>query len=245
MVGVPPPVSTTTSAMPPPPPTFSPKSIDRVLLTADQLSKVLGINVSNDPSLGETALALNSSSYGTLDHSAQVTPRSCVGVVFTGEHDVYADPAPAEIKTQTFGNLYRGSNQKGPHLLQQTAAVFSSAGEAQGFMNSSQAQWQNCARGEVDATFGEENGAAYSMGTVQRDGDLITVAMATNGGENGPDACQQALGMRENVIIETRTCQVPDVITTYQPGQEWPKDPRWAIPDAQRVAQAILDNVTP
>jgi hypothetical protein len=65
MVGVPPPVSTTTSAMPPPPPTFSPKSIDRVLLTADQLSKVLGINVTDNPAAaggGSGAFAMNSSS---------------------------------------------------------------------------------------------------------------------------------------------------------------------------------------
>jgi serine/threonine-protein kinase len=73
-----------------PPPTFSSKAIDRVLLSADQLSTVLGVEVSNDPSLGGTILAMDSSSYGTGDQAGQVTPRSCVGVVFTGEHEVYS-----------------------------------------------------------------------------------------------------------------------------------------------------------
>ena len=51
--------------------------------------------------------------------------------------------------------------------------------------------------------------------------------------------------MRENVVVETRTCQVPDVITTYDPGRGWPKDPGWAVPDAERVAEAMLENIKP
>jgi len=66
-----------------------------------------------------------------------------------------------------------------------------------------------------------------------------------NGGENGPDACQQALGAHENVIVETRTCQVPNIVTNYDPVQGWPKDPVWAVPDAERVAKAMLANVKP
>jgi hypothetical protein len=127
---IPPPVAATTTVQPPPPPPtlFSPKAIDQVLLTADQLSKLLGTSVTSDPACGGAgALAMNSSSYGMSDHSGQVTPRSCVGVVFTGEHDVYVAAEPTEIKTQTFGNLYSSSPNPGPYLLQQTAAVFSSA----------------------------------------------------------------------------------------------------------------------
>lgn len=178
------------------------------------------------------------------DHSGQVTPKSCVGVVFTGEHDVYVASQPTEIKTQVFGNLYR-STDKGPHLIEQTAAVYPTAGQAQGFLASALAQWTTCAKGEVDATLGYENGAGYTLGKVQRQGDLITVAMATNGALNGPDACQQALGAYDNVIVESRTCQVPNVVTNYDPTTGWPTDPRWAAPDAERVAKAMLANVEP
>ena len=245
MAQVPPQVTTTTAAQPPPPPSLSPKAIDQVLLTADQLTKLLGVRVTSDPADNQTgALAMSSSSYGTSDHSGQVTPRSCVGVVFTGEHDVYAASQPTEIKTQTFGNLYQSSD-KGPHILEQTAAVYPSAGQAQDFLTSSQAQWSTCAKGDIDANLGFENGARYASGKVQRQGDLITVAMATNSGMNGPDACQQALGAHENVIVETRTCQVPNVVTNFDPVKGWPRDPGWAVPDAERVAKAMLQNVTP
>src|SRR6188472_1238589 len=85
----------TSSPLPPapssplPPPSFSPNDIDQVLLTDDQLSRLVGTTVTDNPAGGGAGgLALESSSYGTADHSGQVTPRSCVGVVFTGEHDV-------------------------------------------------------------------------------------------------------------------------------------------------------------
>ena len=187
-------------------------------------------------------MALQSSSYGTGDHFAQVEPASCVGVVFTGEHSVYTASEMEQIKTQTFGNLYGGSAGE-PHLLQQTAAVFPSAGPAQDFFKTTQTQWESCATDEVSASLGYENAAGYKLGNVQRDGDVISVAMATNGGENGPDACQQALGVRENVVVETRSCAVPNILSTYDPSAGWPKDPDWASPYAERIARAMLENV--
>jgi serine/threonine protein kinase len=247
-VGNPLPITATTTIAqpPPPPPSFSAKAIDQVLLTADQLTKLLGVRVTSDPADNQTgALAMSSSSYGAADHSGQITPQSCVGVVFTGEHDVYAASQPTEIKTQTFGNLYLGGSGHGPHLLEQTAAVYPSVAQAQDFLTSSQAQWSTCAKSEVDASLGFENGAGYVLSKVQRQGDLVTVSMATNSGENGPDACQQALGAHENVIVETRTCQVPDIVTNFDPVQGFPREPGWATHDAERVAKAMLANVKP
>jgi serine/threonine protein kinase len=241
-----PPGPATTTLQPAPPPSFSAKAIDQVLLTGDQLSTLLGANVSDNPGAagGGIGLAITSSSYGMSDHSGQVKPRSCVGVVFTGEHEVYSASQPTEIKTQTYGNLYR-STDKGPHLIEQTVAVYPSAGQAQAFLTSSQAQWSTCAKGDVDATLGFENGAGYALGRVQRQGELITVSMATNGGMNGPDACQQALGAHENVIVEARTCQVPNIVSNYDPVQGWPRNPGWAVPDAERIAKAMFQNVKP
>jgi hypothetical protein len=74
------------------------------------------------------------------------------------------------------------------------------------------------------------------LGTVKRQGDLITVPMASPAGEISADACQQALGAAENVVVETRTCAVPN--TTAAPGYS---DPNWATDDAERVAKATLE----
>ena len=242
-VRIAPPVPSTTpvQSSPPPPPSFSPKAIDEVLLTADQLTKVLGVRVTSDPADSQTgALAMSSSSYGTSDHSGQVTPRSCVGMVFTGEHDVYAAADPAAIKIQTFGTLYQIPGLK-PYLFQQTAAVFASAEQAQRFLSSSQSQWETCSRSDVGVELGFENARGYTLGTIQRQGDLITVKMASPAGENPVDACQQALGAQENVVVETRSCAVPNNTKVGPPYS----DPNWAANDAERVAKAMLQNVKP
>ncbi|MGD1207459.1 sensor domain-containing protein [Mycobacterium seoulense] len=238
--GVPLSITTVTTTVQPLP-TVSPKEIDQVLLTTAQLSKVLGVNVTSNPAGGAGALALKSSSYGTSDHSGQVTPRSCVGLVFTGEHDVYTDTDYAQIKTQIFDSFNAGSsNQSGPDLVEQTAAVFSSPDQAQRFLKASQDRWNTCGKSEVDATLGYENVRAYKLGKVQLQGDLITVQMASPAGEGFADACQQAMGVRENVIVEARTCGIPNVNAV--PGTS---DPDWATRDAERVAKAMLANVGP
>jgi hypothetical protein len=175
------------------------------------------------------------------DHSGQVAPPSCVGVAFTGEHDVYVAADPAAIKIQTYRNLYEGSaSNAGPDLLEETAAVLSSAERAQQFLKSSQSQWETCSQSKVEAKLGFENGRSYTLGTVKRQGDLITVPMASPGGIGSPDACQQALGAQHNVVVETRTCAVPN--TNAAPPYS---DPNWATDDAERVAKAMLENVAP
>ena len=71
--------------------------------------------------------------------------------------------------------------------------------------------------------------------------------MAKNDGLNGPGACQQALGAHLNVVVEVRTCEVPDIVNAYDPAQGFPKNPDWATPDADRSSekcsrQLPLDN---
>ncbi len=236
-----PPELAPTATKPTPPTLFSPKAIDRILLTADHLSKVLTANFSDNPSVGgPEGLGLNSSSYGMSDHSQQVTPPSCVGVIFTGEHDVYASADPTAIKTQTFGAPY-GVNAGTPHLLEQTAAVLPSVEDAQQFLTSSEGRWKACGSLKVSATFGYESGAGYILGGVVSQGDLITVGMASTnnlGPTNGADACQQAMGVRQNAVVEVRTCEAPD-LTSAPPSP----DLVWVVPDAEKVAKAMLDNV--
>jgi PknH-like extracellular domain len=212
-----------------------------VLLTADELSSLLGVNVTNNPAGGGggSALALKSSSYGMSDHSGQVKPQSCVGVAFTGEHDVYATADPAAIKIQIFGEQYGGSDRNAtPYYVEQTAAIFSSAAAAQQILKSSQAQWNTCSSTEVDVTLGYENGRGFRLGDVKHEGDLITIRMASADGLTGLHACQQALGVRANVVVESRTCEEPSV-----PNFNWgdPANPAWATPSAAPLVNALFN----
>lgn len=165
--------ATTAVQSPPPPPLLNPKAIDQILLTDAQLSKLLGIDVTSNPAGGGGgALALSSSSYGPSDHSGQVKPRSCVGLAFTGEHDVYNPTDFETIKTQIFSQMY-GPGMCGPDLLQQTAAIFPSADQAQAFLAKSQTQWKSCTSQTLYVTLGYENARGFTLGSVQNDGTLI------------------------------------------------------------------------
>jgi serine/threonine-protein kinase len=227
----------------PQPPSLSPNAIDQVMLTADELSKLLGVNVTSNPAGGGggSALAIKSSSYGMADHSGQVKPKSCVGVAFTGEHDVYAAADPAAMKIQIFGEQYGGSGSNAaPYYVEETAAVFPSATQAQQILKSSGAQWHTCGSSEVGVTLGYENGRGFRLGDVEHDGDVIAVSMASWGGLNGLHACQQALGVRANVVVEARTCEEPSI-----PNFNWqePVNPAWASPTATPLVNAMLNKV--
>ena len=221
------------------PATSSPtKAVDAALLTSAELSALLGAKVTDNPAgSGAGGLAMSSSSYGTSDHASQVKPRSCVAVAFTGEHDVYGDADVKAIKTQS----YTSYSNAGPDTLQQTAAVFPSAASAQKFLSSVQASWNACANGEVDVTLGYENGRGFRSGGVRHKDNLITISMADNGGLNGAHACQQALGVHADIVVEVRTCDIPPGISNPM----IPADPQWATDDAERLAEAMLARAKP
>jgi PknH-like extracellular domain len=237
-------IGSITGETPTPPSTaLSPNAIDHIMLSADQLGNLLGVNVTINPAGdgGGSALALKSSSYGMADHSGQVKPPSCVGVAFTGEHDVYAAAEPSAMKIQVFGNQYGGSgNNSAPYYVEQAVAVFATAEQAQQVVKSSQAQWHTCGGTEVDVTLGFENGRGFHLGDVENTGDVAAVPMASWGGLNGLHACQQAIGMRANAVVEARTCEEPSV-----PNFNWqePVNPAWASRSATPLVSAMLDSV--
>ncbi len=102
-----------------------------------------------------------------------------------------------------------------------------------------QSVWDTCANSDVDVTLGYENGRGFKTGSIRHKDDLVTIAMADNGGLNGAHACQQALGVRGSVMAEVRTCDVPPGVSNPM----IPADPRWATDDAERLTQAMLAKV--
>ena len=96
----------------------------------------------------------------------------------------------------------------------------------------------------VDQHVGPESGFEWKLGDVQRQRDLLTVSMASNGYQ-GAAACQQVLGVRENVVVGTRSCNdVGQSAPSYDAVRNvWPTDPSWATNDAARMANAMLDKV--
>jgi hypothetical protein len=115
----------------------------------------------------------------------------------------------------------------------------------QGFLTSSQAQRQPCTNTEVNVTFGVKWRTDGVSNLATSSVRATTVPMASNGALLGPQARQQVLGVRENVV-DTRGCNdiEQSAATNYDAIKGWPTDPSSAINDAERVATAMLDNVT-
>lgn len=143
--------------------------------------------------------------------------------------------------------LYCGRSADGCHYLgnhdRATRCRVAPGDGAQQLLTSSEGTWKACASQKVDATFGYESGAGYVFSRVVEQADMITLAMASTnnmGPTNGADACQQALAVRQNVVVEVRTCQAPNL--TSPPNSP---NPAWAVADAERVAEAMLANIKP
>ncbi|WP_208600881.1 sensor domain-containing protein, partial [Mycobacterium malmoense] len=232
--------STSTTAateMPPSPVTspstangFSAPNIDSLLLTPAVVSRVLG------------AVNLQvKSTQGMSDNSGLVTPFTCVGVIFGADRRVYANSGFDAILDQTLQPGNYSYSTTGPTEVEQTVAVFPTAQQAQNVMTSSQRQWQSCAAGKVGYRVPGTNGEVgwdFDLGSVQLRDDILTVSMAGINNESGDNACQQALGIRANVIVGARTCLVPTIPTTATVA-----DPNLAGQYAQRLASEILSSI--
>jgi PknH-like extracellular domain len=191
-------------------------------------------------------MKLEDSSYGMSDNSALVTPQACVGLIFSAEHRVYADTGFEEMRDQTFRPepYVIDKTISPPYIVEQTVSVYPTAQQAQAVLTSSQQQWESCARSTVTEDVPPENSRAFELGTVQRNGDLLAVPMAANS-YVGASACQQVLGVRDNVVVGTRSCNfLEETAATSFTGDNWPTDPAWADNDAQRLAQLMLDKAT-
>ena len=165
------------------------------------------------------------------------------GVVFTGEHNVYGDTDFQQIKRQTYSLAPAAITERGPESLELTAALFPSADAAARFVTSSQSQWGTCAENEVQVTLGFENARGFRLGSVQRQGDLITVSMASWSGLSGLHTCQQPLGARGNIVVETPHAKYRPSPLSFNPNDL--PDPAWATFDAERIANATLAKANP
>jgi len=218
----PPPVaspSTSTTPPPPPPPrAVAASAIDTLLLDGVAVNQFAGSSV----------LEVADSSYGMSDNVRIVTPAACVGVIYGGEHRVYADTGFVAMRDETFNpRPYSQTSASGPWVAQQTAVVFPSSEEARTALATSKDQWQSCTADRVMQK-GYEDSTPWQLSSVQLQGDVLTVSLA-DVGVVGPvgGACQHALGVKANVVAEARIC-----VYEFTAGDS-----------AERMVNSILDRV--
>ena len=226
------------------PAVFPASAIDTLLLSPTQIRTITdgefyGIAPGSD-------MVVSNSSYGMSDSANQVDPPSCVGIIFGADHSVYSGTGFDEIRDQTLDpSSYTVGNQ-----VEQTAVVFPSAQEAQAVLTVQTKQWQICADlpssvpGTPGLQMGQrhgEGGLAWTLANVVTGDNLITVKMAGYDNEAGShQACQQALGVRANVVVKTKACREMIQTTTTNPIFT---NTSAAGDYAERMANAMLEKV--
>lgn len=244
------------------------------LLTTEELSQQLGgIKVTTDPagaSGGTLKLISTTDGPTTAQEPTQVFPPVCAGVVFTGDATVYGNTQVEQMTTEMFQQVQKESGDAGPTgpiVVGQTVAIFPTAADAQNLFDTQKRQWQACkdktgVASQYDSTVNVRvmgSPSVYSsveefvLGTINEKtvlgGQSMAISMASNGGINPADACQQAMGIQSNTIVEARTCQWPELPdpgpapgdSQFPPKQE--PNPAWAAPDAQRLVEAMLGKI--
>nr|WP_308204205.1 sensor domain-containing protein [Mycobacterium mantenii] len=188
-------------------PGFSASSIDSVLPSPMEVSRVVRA--------GNLQIK---STQGMSDNSGLVTPFFCVGLIFGADRTVYSKSGFDAIIDQTLAaSTSAPYTAAGPTEVEQTVVVFPTAQQAQAILASSQRQWQSCATGIVHYRVPNTNGEVgwgFNVGAVQLNDDILTASMAGINRESGDSACQQALGIRANVLVGARTCLMPDIPTS-------------------------------
>ena len=165
-------------------------------------------------SRGPDDMVVTKSSYGMADNSAQVGPPSCVGVIFGAEHAVYGGSQdsrrsvtraidPSDYKWQPSRNRRRLSFRP-PREARASWASQTDSGKAA-------TTYQARSRGTTGLQIGQrtgEGGYTWTLSTVDAAPHTITFSMAGYDNEAGSDrACQQALGIKGNVLVKVAACQ--------------------------------------
>lgn len=244
------------------------------LLTTEELTQQFGgITFTADPagaSPGTLKLISTADGPVTVQESTQVFPPVCAGVVFTGDATVYGNTQVEQMTTEMFQRVQDGSGSAlpvGPVVVAQTVAMFPTAADAQNLFDTQKRQWQSCkdktgVATQYDKTVNVRVMGSPSvwsaveefvLGTISEKTTLgsasMAISMASNDGINPADACQQAMGIHGNTIVEARTCNWPKLPdpgpapgdSQFPPRQE--PNPAWATPDAQRLVEAMLDKI--
>ena len=180
---------------------------------------------------------------GMLNNANLVIPPDCVGVIFTGEHSVYATTGFDAMQHQTLEPPQGASNVGLPELIEQTAVRYPTAEQASAVFTTAARQWQSCSNDQVRLqTRGQngENGRTFTLSQPQIDSGAITIGMFSNSGEAGDLACQQVLDIRGNLLVGVRSCRSPQPADGHHAA-----DLDSVRDDAKQIAGAVLDKLPP
>jgi hypothetical protein len=170
--------------------------VDDVLLSIHELNDIVG----------STRMMVTSDAEDMTDHSGDVSDPGCLGAIYGAEAPVYADSGWTVVRDQ----VAREPDAGNQHWVEQTAVLYPSEKEAQGFLDASRTMWQDCAAAALTVDDGVVR-SVWDMASVISDGSLLTQVSVQRDADGW--GCQHALSAVSNLTVEAWAC-------AFGPGDE-------------------------
>jgi hypothetical protein len=165
--------------------------LESLLLTADQLSVVVG----------GANMALIGTATSTSDASNLIDDRTCLGLGSVGDVVSYSNSGYVAMR----GNQFSTPNAVQADVTQLVTA-FTTAADAQALLQRARQDWQGCAGRRYGFHSSNGNHSYFDTGDLRGSGSRIEVSMSQE--EDARWGCSHALAVGNNIVAEARVCQL-------------------------------------
>jgi hypothetical protein len=170
-------------------PVLKESDLDRVLLSIGELNGVVDV----------TGMRVSNSSQEMSDNSDAVSNLDCLGVLYGAEDMVYQGSDWTAVRDQVAQEPVDDND----HWVEQIAVLYPSAEKAKQFFDTSQKQWQKCAKSSIEITRSESD-STWDIEAATVNGMMLT--QTANQQDAGGWGCQHALSVASNLTVETFAC---------------------------------------
>jgi hypothetical protein len=153
--------------------------------------------------LGQTTTMAVRRPISEMSHSEDtVSDRNCLDAYSPVEAAIYRDSSWVALEGQFLDNAH--SRDKNKHALLQAVVRLRDAELAQQFFARAKPRWAGCADRPLTITQPGDDPVKWSLGKLTASDTTLSIVQTLGGGKGF--ACQRALGVRNNIVIDTLWC---------------------------------------
>lgn len=177
--------------------------------------------------LDATAMKVWFSTKAMWDWSSGISDPACLAVDGPAQKKVYVNSGWTAVRGQRLDDSVDDSKKR-DHYAIQAVIAYPSARDASAFYNSSARNWPACSKRRFsDVTPGQPD-VVWTVSAITHDNGMLSTSEVQEGGDGW--ACQRALTVRNNVVIDTVAC-------SYSPSRAPAAGP--AIDIAHQIAAKV------
>jgi serine/threonine protein kinase len=188
----------TTSTTPPVPVApLTPKAVDALLPTPEQVAQIMGAS----------QLAVFKAVDTVIDETAVIAQKNCVGAFAPAQVNVYADTGWTAMRAQA---VHEPGDVPIAFEIFQAVVEFPTGAAAQKVLADQTAQWAACSGTDFTLTYPNLAPQSWKFGPLTKTATVISMKQVPNDPNNKPatGGCQRALAVRNNVVADVWACRL-------------------------------------